>query len=374
MSGEPVRGLRGFLQSVPGRIALILLAIGVVFGTFVYVATLLAIPAMLLVALALPIWVGLKRPRYLALSGLVVLIAVAPIATIVFSQELLVPPAPASSPDVTPFGSGGSILSGASVSPFQGSTATTFTWTVTIYPKYLDKQYNGTNWTKDTLVLYISTCPGATSTNSSSCSAGYTFIPRTLTFAAPPANGTVETFSYQIGTVGIWDWQMELILANATNATNPARIPLVGDPTYDGIEGPIIGGFGTVYGALIGAIYLDELVYVGIPFYFILILYMWFKNREARTRSAIRAGAKAVIASKAAAGSADPIPPSPPTGGSPPAGSSPGPAAAPKTPAPGEATCPSCGAVVYPNEAKCWKCGVSLSGGPASSGTPLPPG
>lgn len=152
----------------------------------------------------------------------------------------------------------------------------------------------------------------------------------------------------------------------------------MGDPTYGAIEGPVIGGFGTVYAALIGAIYLDELVYVGIPFYFILILYMWFKNREGRHRAAIRQGAKAFMAAKGAAGAA--APPTAPSGegaGTPPADAASPPAKA-NAPSAGEAACPSCGAVVYPNEAKCWKCGASLGtvSAPLKSGadgTPPPP-
>ena len=61
---------------------------------------------------------------------------------------------------------------------------------------------------------------------------------------------------------------------------------LVGDPTYNGIEGPVIGGFGTIYGELILSVYVEDLIYLGAPFYFVLLIYMLFKNRERRKKDA----------------------------------------------------------------------------------------
>jgi len=369
MQAEPAGGFRGFLRSTPGRVAWILLTVGIVFATFAYVSTLLAIPVMLVVGLALPIYAGLKRPRFLALGGLVVLIAVAPIATVVFTQELLTPPGPGSSSSSFPDGSGGAVLTDATLSPFVGSTSTTFTWNVTIYPKFLSSLDNGTNWSKDSVQVYISTCPGATSANSTYCSGGFPLIILQDNLTAPPANGTVLTFQHRVGASGIWSWQMALVLANKTDPSNPTFIRLSGDPTYDAMEGPIIGGFATVYGALIGPIYLDEFIYVGIPFFFILLLYMWFKSREARRKQAIKRAAREMAAASGGtaaqpAGGAAAPGPGGPAGGAAPAG-------------PGEATCPSCGAVVYPNETKCWKCGAGLSplkegGSPLSSGSGKP--
>jgi len=111
-----------------------------------------------------------------------------------------------------------------------------------------------------------------------------------------PANGTTVTFRHEVTSTTIWSWQMELILQNASNPTTPVLISLSGDPVYNGLEGPIVGGFPTAYGALIGTIYEIELVYLGIPFYFVLVLYMWFKKREARRKDAIRRAAKAIVA------------------------------------------------------------------------------
>ena len=59
------RSLRGFVQTPAGRAVLLAFALAVVFGAF-YLNALCAIPAMLIVGLWLPIYLGLKRPRRLA--------------------------------------------------------------------------------------------------------------------------------------------------------------------------------------------------------------------------------------------------------------------------------------------------------------------
>jgi hypothetical protein len=357
MATDATGGFRGFLRSRAGRVALILIALGAVFGTFSYIDPLLAIPVFLLVGLALPIWAGIKRPRYLALTGLIVLIVVAPLATIVYSQELLVPTPAVSSPGVGDDEIGGSVLQNATVSPFTAGAGTNFTWTVQVFPRYLASSLNTTNWTNDSLQLYISTCPGATTPNASYCGGGYPFLTRTHAFAGPhaPANGTVVTFDQALSTSTIWSWQMELLFQNRTNASNPFRIELSGEAGYNGIEGPIVGGFVTAYGALIGTIYEIELIYLGVVFYFVLLLYAWFKSREAKRKQLIKRAAQSMVASQSPAAGA--------TSGA-------GPSRTASTPGPGELKCPACGAVVYPSEAKCWKCGGPL-GAPS---TPLPSG
>jgi hypothetical protein len=365
MQAEPPRGFRGFLRTRPGRVVFLLLAIGIVFAAYAYVATILAIPVFLVVGLALPIWAGLKRPRFLALAGLVVLVTVAPLATVVFSQELLVPPSAASSAGVAPYESGGAVLQHASITPFIGTSSTTYTWNVTLYPRFLASYLNRTNWTNDSLQLFVSTCPGATSANDSLCGSSYTLIVLNHTFAqrTAPANGTVVTFQDRITTRTIWSWQMQLVLQNTTNASNPTRIELVGDLSYNGIEGPVVGGYLTAYIALIGTIYEIDLLYLGLPFYFILILYMMFKGREARRRQAIRNAIRLDAARgmpPGGAGAGGPVTPGGPS-------TSPAPAA---TPASSEIACANCGAVVYPNESKCWKCGSAL-GASAPTDRPL---
>ncbi len=372
MQAEPARGLRGFFATKLGKVAFVLLAVGIVSAALGYAGTLIAIPVMLLVGLALPIYAGLKRPRFLALAGLVVLVAAAPIATVIYTQELLVPPAAASSAGAAPFESGGAVLQNAQVSPFSGAASSSFTWSVTLYPGYLAGSLRTTNWSADTLELFLSTCPGATYANETYCSGGYALVTAVHAFsnASAPHNGSVVTFNETITSPNIWEWQMELVLQNLTNATNPARIELVGDPTYDGLEGPIVGGFGTAYAALIGTIYGLDLIYLGIPFYFLLLLYVWFKSREARRKAAVKRAAQTLVG-----GSGSPSTGSAPTSGSDTGGGSPAgsaPSGGRAATAPTERTCPGCGAVVYPNEATCWKCGVSLTGGPA--GPPLASG
>jgi hypothetical protein len=367
MASEPTGGLRGFFRTAPGKVAFLLLVIGATFGTFTYVSTVLAIPILMVMGIGFPVYLGLRRPRFLALSALVVLIAVAPLSTLVFSDELLIPPAAVSSPGAGPYETGGSVLQNATISPFSGASGTNFTWNVTVYPRFLQASLNGTNWSNDSLKLFVSTCPGATSPNASYCGGGFTLITLSQRFSshAGPANGTVFTFHRPIASNGIWSWQIELVIQNTSNASTPYLISLSGDPAYNGIEGPIVGGFATAYGALIGTVYEIELIYLGLPFYFILLLYVWFKQREARRKQMIRRAAQSMAAASPAPGGGPSTPAASGPGGGPPA-----PPAA--TPATSELACPSCGAVIYANETKCWKCGAGL-GSPAG-GTPLPTG
>ena len=68
MDAKQPGGFKRFLGGPIGRALLPAIAIVVVFATYVYVSTLLAIPAILVFGLAIPIWVGLKRPRDLAIT------------------------------------------------------------------------------------------------------------------------------------------------------------------------------------------------------------------------------------------------------------------------------------------------------------------
>lgn len=359
MAGDAPRGLRGFLRSKAGLVVLLLVAIGFVVATFAYVSALLAVPLMILACLALPVWVGRKRIRTLALFGLVVLLAVGPLVTVAYAQDSLINPGAASSPGVAPFEHGGSVLQNATISPFVGSLSTNFTWSVQLFPRFLNASLNGTNWSHDSLQLYISTCPGATASYSPGyCPSGYSLFVLSEPFSnlTPPSNGTTVTFHRSVDISTIWSWQMELLVQNRSNATNPYRIELAGDPTYNGLEGPIIGGFATAYGALIATMYEADILYLGVPFYFILLLYWWYKQREARTKQAKKRAAQAMVAAGA--------PATPGSAGAAQAG------AATAAPASSELACPNCGAVVYGGEAKCWKCGAALPAG-LVPGTPL---
>jgi YVTN family beta-propeller protein len=259
-------------------------------------------------------------------------------------------------------GLNGPLLQNASVTPFVGGTGTTFVFNMSLYPWFVPVG----NAEILRVNLYLSTCPGATTTNDSACGSSYSFVPQSLTFTGPLTSVTNLSLAVRGLSDGIWSWTVTLVLSGLTIV--PALQP-AGNSTYLfipanqpalGTEGPVVGSYAVTYGEVLPEIYVTDLVYLGIPFYFLLILYMWFKNREARHRDAIRRAAKAMSASAKG----------PQSGTAPPGSAAPG-SAPPTTPsaASSERACPSCGAVVYPNEAKCWKCGASLGGG---SDSPLP--
>jgi len=263
----------------------------------------------------------------------------------------------------------GSVLENAALSPFHGSASTVFSWTATLNPQFLPSGTSTPLWVN----LYISTCPGATGNNSSACNAGYPLVVLTDFFCTDPATAatceasaeplttaTPVTFNYTVGEDGIWEWQMGVAVEDLALHV-PSYALLVGDPQYNGLEGPVIGSFGAVFEDVLPSIYLESFLYLGLPFYAVLLLYAIFKNRERRREDArVRA--------------AGPIPPTSgaETGGPPAAAPAPGAgngAKPPPGPVPGESACPNCGAVVYAGESKCWKCGAALGG---TAPPPLP--
>lgn len=364
MAQQPASGFRRFLTSPVGRILLILIAVLTTFASYAYISVIIAIPAILLFGLAVPIWVGIKRPRYLALAGLAIILTVAPITNIVVVQDVRVPVGPSASATGAAFANGTPLMQNASVYPFTGSSSTNFTWSVTIYPG----NHPLNNSTPVRIDLYLSTCPGATGTSSPYCTSGYPFfdfenssLPNTTT------PYTVE-FHYRIGTLGIWAWQMGIFTNNST--THKAYFQLlVGDPTYNGIEGPVVGSFEDTYWELLTEVYFENLLFLAIPFYVLLLVYMLFKMRERRRKDAQRRAL-------------GPVPPDGGTGGPPPGG-------APSAPLPSQPTgpglagaksagatssvaelnCPKCNAVVYAGEKTCWKCGAPLTSDPSGGST-----
>ncbi len=360
---QPQGGLKGFVQQPFGRVLLIAFATVITALTYAYVYALLAIPVMLLVGLAVPIWLGIKRIRFLALMGLVILLLAAPIANVVLTQEVMTPIPPASSPTNLPGGGGGALLQHASVSPYLGTTSTNFTWNVTVVPMYIPKG----NESPYLLTLFISTCPGATGVNDPNCSSGYPFYEVNHTFSGNLTANTTVSFHFTFPSDGIWAWQMGAFLKNSSSPTthNATFILLVGDAVYNGLEGPVVGNFGTTYEQLILSIYLNVFVYLGIPFYIVLVVYMYIKRRQA-SRGAAAARAPGPVPSEAGGAGGSPPPLTTPLV-VPPATVD---ASAPRR---AEMPCPKCGAVVYPNESVCWKCGAKLSGGGAASpSSPLP--
>ncbi|MGP8077561.1 MAG: hypothetical protein ACLQD8_02525 [Thermoplasmata archaeon] len=267
----------------------------------------------------------------------------------------------------------GAALENASVSPFHGISSTEFTWTVTVAPRYVASTDSSPLWVE----LYISTCPGATSNASSVCSAGYPFIVLTDYFCTDPstiatceasvtplAQPVTVSFNYTIGSNGIWEWQMGLGVEDLA-AHTPTYTLLVGDPQYNGLEGPVVGSFGTIFEVVLPSVYLEDFLYLGAPFYAVLLLYAVFKNRERKREDAKERNAGPIPPTSAAETAASGAPTAATPLGSAPA------AKPPSGPGKGELACPNCEAVVYPGEAKCWKCGSSLTG---NASAPLPPG
>jgi hypothetical protein len=352
---QQVGGLRGFVQRAVGRSVLLALAILVTFATYVYLSTLLAIPVLLLVGLAVPIWLGIKRIRTLALFGLIILLLVAPIATVVITQDVRTPVPPTNSP-VLP-GTNGSLMQNASVSPYLGSTSTNFTWTVTVNPAYTPKGNSTPEW----IYLYLSTCPGATAPTDINCNAGYPFWAINYTLPSPFTHPVNVTWRFQFPSDSIWAWQMGLFMANLSAPANSSSsltfVLLTGDPVYNGIEGPVTGDFGSTYTLLVLTVYLNDLIYLGIPYYVVLLVYAFISRRRQARADALQR----------AAGPTSMEPGAPPLGSRPstdsPSTAANRPPAAPRRP---EMNCPQCGAVVYPNETKCWKCGAAIPPAPPS--------
>lgn len=363
MAQQPQGRLRRFLPTPLGRIVLILVAVLVVFASYAYISVIIAIPAILLFGLLLPIWAGLKRPRYLALAGLVIILTIAPLTTAVITQEILAPSGPSASASGSPFSNGAPLMQNASVSPFTGTTGTNFTWTVTVYPAY----HPLGNTTPTELDLFISTCPGATGNSSPSCAQPYPFFELENKSLPNVMTPYTVTFHFRIGSNGIWAWQMGIYTENTTNKTVRLFQLLVGDPTYNGIEGPVIGGFVTIYFELLPSLYFQDFLFLGAPFYCILLVYMLFKNRERRRKDAQQRAMGPVPPS----GEGAPTTPSGPgTAPLPSSKAPPGPGAtAAAAPVVQELNCPKCNAVVYEGEKTCWKCGASLAGAPSGGST-----
>jgi hypothetical protein len=353
-------GLRGFVQRPVGRALLLAFAILITFATYVYLSTLLAIPVILLVGLAVPIWLGLKRLRVLAIFGFVILLVVAPLATVVITQDVRTPIGPASSSGYPGFS--GPVMSNATVSPYVGTASTNFTWTVTINPAYIPKNTSSPLW----LNLYLSTCPGATASNDTNCNAGYPFWVLNYTFPGPLAGPTPVQFHFAFGSEAIWAWQMGLYLQNysANGTSRPFTfVVLTGDPVYNGLEGPVTGDFASTYTLLVLTVYLNDFIYLGIPYFVVLLLYSYITRRRASRADQMRRAAGPTPGDAAGPPRNAPI-------------STDRPVTAPSAPSAGsrrpEMNCPNCNAVVYPNETKCWKCGAALSS--PSSSPPLPSG
>jgi hypothetical protein len=338
--------IKSFATRPIGRIALIALAIGTLVGALLELGPFIAIPTLLLFGLALPVYMGEKRPRRLAVWGLVILLLASPLAAVGEAAMLRAPAGAANSPTIFPYsGNHNPVLQGAKVAPYLGGHGSNFVFSVNVVPANLPYNQTQVAWVE----LFVSTCPGATTANSPYCSPGYPFYgPFNNTFGK---NGTRLTqfveFNVTLRGDNLWWWQMAAATWNSTGG-NITWLFLDPQTGYPGVEGPVTGDFLSTVGIVLPSVYQYVLIYDGIPFYIALLVYALFKSRERRR--------KAAQADPAVRPSAEP--------GSTAAPAASGPAAPPSKP---ELSCPNCKAVVYPNESNCWKCGAALPKNPSSA-------
>lgn len=341
-------GLRTFATTRLGQ--MVLIAVGVVLLALasVYLGELGGILILLFAGLFLPIYLGLKRPRTLALMGVVVLILAAPLASVIVAHETLQPTGTASS-----YGeNGGDVLQQAAVTPFNGAGGANYTFVVTVVPHYLYA-----NTTISSLILFVSTCPEASTTNQTTpdCSPPYPAYQQTHRLAANLTVPEVVTFSQRLPGPNIYWWIIYADVTYTTNGTAAAPIFLNPANGYEDIQGPVTGTFLSTLGIVLAPVYLTVILYPGVVFLIALLLYSWFKAREARRKST--------------------TPPGGVIGGGPSAsGPTARPAGSPAQPGASATAadlhCPKCQAVVYANETQCWKCGTPL--GASAAPTPLP--
>jgi hypothetical protein len=341
-------GTRGW-----GRAVLIAVAILAVVASYLYLdSPLIAIGAILLFGLAVPIYVGWTSPRQLAVGGLVVLLIGAGVFSVLYAQELRVPsPWGATLPNST----GGSVLQSAHVSPFDGAQGAPYTFSVLLVPQYIPA-----NQTVYALDLFVSDCPGATTNDSTNCPAGYPFYAQNVSFSQNPAAPETINFTQVLPGADVWWWVMALATRDSgTNLSVPGN--LTWDYVYtsgsEGVQGPVSGNYDSTVELVLPSAYEFFFVYTGLVFYVGLLVYLLLKNREARKKAALTppGGPKGMWSST---GPIEPAGPSPTTGGG--------------TGSPTELACPNCKAVVYPNEKTCWKCGAALPPSAGASSAPIP--
>lgn len=331
-------GVRAFAQSWPGKVTLTAVAAAVAAGSFAYLGFLISIGAFLLFMLAVPIYLGWKRPRELAVAGLVAMLVAAPLASLAYTYQFRTPVGLVSSDPEN----GGSVLADASVAPFDGAAGATFHFSVTLNPQYLPAGAHAPEY----VVVYLTTCDGAITANDSSCGGGgYPFWVLNQTFAQNVTNVTDVSLAQRLNMPSLWYWLMAFVYQDAQNQSAWIWVdPGAGNAA---VQGPVSGSFGSTFTYVLPDIIGDVLIYLGLVFYAGLLLYMFLRNRRER-RAAAEAG------------------PGPaPAGGSPPgaAGRSAGPPGS-------ERSCPKCGAVIYPAETSCWKCGTPI---PAAAPPASPP-
>jgi hypothetical protein len=337
-------GVKAFAATTAGKAALIALMVVTLIGGFLYLGPYLVSITFLVFGMLVPIYLGWKRPRQLALAGLIALLIAAPLTAPLEAAALLQPSPLASSDPVLPYGNGSAVIQNAKVTPFNAAAGGTFNFTAQLFPQYIPKGDSALLW----VTLWVSTCPGATGNSSTTCASGYPLYVLNRTFPNGTATPGSVSFLQTLPGNNIWWWVMG---GAVRNVTTQKLFWIFVDPgnSYGAVQGPVTGDFLSTYEYVLPAVYLSLFGLAGIVFFAALLVYALFKSREARRKIE----------------RARPIPPIP-GGGSGPLAPSGGP---PPPSTTVERTCPNCQAVVYPNESSCWKCGSSLP--PASSSTPL---
>ncbi|MGI0132692.1 MAG: hypothetical protein ACREDK_06345 [Thermoplasmata archaeon] len=330
-------GVKAFAATPVGRAVLVAISILALTGCFVYLGTLLAIAALLLFSLAIPIYLGWKRPRQLAVAGLVVLLIASPIASVIATEQFRTPAPASSSSNQAPDGYGGAVLENARVTPYTGAGGAIYHFSVDLHPNFAPPNTHGLLW----VVVYVSTCPGALTPTSSLCPSGFSFAEQNRTFANGTTLAQTVDLNVTLNGTGIWWWNMATAVQNATTgAVSWIWVQATGG--YNAIEGPVSGDFTSTLSIVIPSVYVTMFFYPGLIFFAAILAYAFFKSREAR-RKREESGPPATLG---------------PTSG--PRGGPAAPAAPPGQP---ETKCSNCGAVIFSGETTCWKCGVAMGKG-----------
>ena len=312
-----------------GKVSLVALATLVVTGAFLELGALIAIVSFLLFMLGLPIYLGWKSPRQLAVAGLVALLVAAPIGSTLYAEQIRTPTGAVSSDPEN----GGSVVANAGVTPFSAATGSVFEFHATLNPQFLPAGAHAPEYA----LLYLSTCAGATTSNASFCGGGgYPFWELNQSFNITQSASETIQFHQQLNTANLWWWLMAFVYQNVTNVTRWVWV----DPAnqYGGVQGPVSGDLASTIVLILPALYQAMFLYVGVVFFGALIIYVWLKTRGRQRNPP--------VAEPSGRGPGNP---------SAPPGSPPNP-----TPTRDERSCPNCQAVVYPSERTCWKCGVVL--------------
>lgn len=341
-------GVKAFAGTPVGRAVFVAIAILVLTGCFVYLGTLLAIAAFLLFSLAIPIYLGWKRPRQLAVAGLVVLLIASPLASVLATEQFRTPAPGAASSSQAPDGYGGSVLQNARVVPYTGAAGAIYQFSVDLHPNFAPPNTRGLLW----VAVYVSTCPGALSPSSSLCPQPFSFASANVTFANGTTTARTVLLNVTLNGTGIWWWNMATAVRNSTSG-NVSWIWVVASGGYNAIQGPVSGDFASTLAIVIPSVYVTMFFYPGLVFFAALLLYALFKSREAR-RKREESGPPAPPLGPGTGGTAS-TPPAPRSGGT----------------TQGETKCANCGAVIFAGETTCWKCGVAVGASPPTQKLPL---